>query len=173
VEPRTRRTLTLLARRFETRVIPFQLGGSGLLFAHGRVDRVGDLDLVFPEAARPGLEQVLVEQGGAVPRFDASQEPGFVSAWRCRYELDGQELDLSGAITLVIEGRRIPLPFIAGGFWDLDGVNVPLAPLEQWALIYRVHKPERALLFEDLVDPEAWSCLCRRAGIPEDWRRAT
>lgn len=168
----TRRTLVLLARRFAAQGIRFQLGGSGLLFARGRVDRVGDLDLVFPAAARTGVEAVLVGDGGALPRFDAPQEPGFVSAWRCRYDLHGQELDMSGAITLEIEGRRVPLPFTAGGVWDLDGVHIPLAPVEQWMLIYRLHKPERALLFEDLVEPEEWSALCRRAGIPEDWRRA-
>ena len=143
MEPRTRRVLLLLARRFDERAVPYQLGGSGLLYAHGRFDRVGDLDLVFPDSARSGLESVLRDEGGTAPDFDAVQEPGFVSAWRCRYDIDGQELDLSGAITLEIEGRRVPLPFRSGDIWDLDGAGIPLAPVEQWMLIYRLHRPDR------------------------------
>jgi len=171
VEERTRRVLRLLARRFRTAGITWQLGGSGLLFARGLVDRVGDLDLVFPDSARDGLQRLLADLGGAVPDFASDQEPGFVSGWRCRYRLEGQELDLSGAIALEIEGRVVRLPFAPGPEWDLDGEAIPLAPLEQWLLIYRLHKPGRAALLEEAVDEGSWRALCAGIGIPSDWRR--
>ena len=171
VEERTRRVLRLLARRFRTAGIAWQLGGSGLLFSLGLVDRVGDLDLVFPDGARDGLQGLLPSLGGAVPDFTAGQECGFVSGWRCRYRVDGQELDLTGAIALEIEGGVVRLPFAPGPEWDLDGEAIPLAPLEQWLLIYRFHQPARAALLEEAVDEGAWRALCAGIGIPSDWRR--
>jgi hypothetical protein len=159
-----RRVLRRFAGALSERGIEFQLGGSGLLFALGLLEEVGDLDIVFPPEAGEALGPLLEQLSGVPPRFDAEQERGFVSAWRCRHELDGESLDLSGGVTLEIEGRRTVLPFRTGSSWDLDGEPIPLAPLEQWLMIYRHHNPERATLLEPLVDPESWHRLMQSLG---------
>ena len=171
MEEHTHRVLRLLARHFGAAGIPWQLGGSGLLFAHGLVDRVGDLDLVSPAAARAELEAVLLDLGAGNLDFGAPQEPGFVSGWRCRCRVRGQELDLSGEITLEIEDRVVRFPFRSGAVWDLDGAVIPLAPAEQWLLIYRLHNPARAAVLEPVVDRGAWEALCAATGVPRDWRK--
>jgi hypothetical protein len=169
VEEATRSALVRLAMALHDAGVPFQLGGSGLLHVLGLVDRVGDLDLVFPSEARPALGEVLTRLTRSIPEFDAVQEPGFVSDWRCRHDLDGQALDLSGGVAMVVDGRVVRLPFRPGALWDLGGVPIPLAPPEQWLLVYRVHGSNRAVLLAALVDPVAWQRQVRALGLPHDW----
>lgn len=172
MDDRARSALGRLARAFDAAEVPFQLGGSGLLHAHGLVDRVGDLDLVSPGDARPAVGAVLTALSGRVPTFDAEQEPGFVSDWRSRHELDGQPLDLSGGVAVTIEGRKVRLPFRRGATWDLDGRPIPLAPPEQWLLIYLVHGSDRAGLLAAMVDRAAWAALHRELDLPGRWESA-
>jgi hypothetical protein len=172
MDGRTRVALRRVAHALAAAGIPYQLGGSGLLFALGLLDRVGDLDIVFPSGARGEVAQVLRDLTGAEPRFDARQEPGFVSDWRCRHELDGQPLDLSGGVAVLLDGREIELPFRAGGIWDLEGTTIPLAPSEQWLLIYLVHGSPRAELLAPHVDRSAWEGQRRDLGLSERWSRA-
>jgi hypothetical protein len=168
MQPDTRRALLRLAGLLQERAIPFQLGGSGLLYAHGLIDRVGDLDLVFAAGARNPLREVLWEMTGTEPDFAVSQEPGFVSAWRCVHEIDGQAFDLTGGVTVMVAGAPRAIPFETGPVWEVDGVDIPLAPPEPWWLIYTVHGgTERAALLEELLDRDRLSLLLDRLGMDE------
>lgn len=158
--------LTSLSRTLAQARIPWQLGGSGLLRALGLVDTVRDLDCVFPPSVMDRLQVVLIAGTGVVPRFDARQEDGFVSAFRGRHRWQGVELDMTAGIALDYGEAVANLPFTAGDRWVVDGVPVPLAPLEQWLLIYRFHNPIRARLLEPFVDPARWRAFLRSLDMP-------
>jgi hypothetical protein len=138
------------------------------LYALGLVGRVGDLDLVFPSADRHGLPAAIGDLVDAPLDFGAPQEAGFSSDWRCLAAVEGQDLDLTGGLVLEVAGIAVRLPFRDGGRWDLDGVSIPLAPVEQWLLIYRVHDPGRSRLLGAAVDPAAWQAMCLRLGLPAE-----
>ncbi len=162
----TRSALISLVRACDAAGIRLQLGGSGLLFAHELVDRVGDLDLVFDVSARKPLGRLLNDLTGVHPDFAAGQEPDFVSVWRCRHDFEGQPLDLTGGVTVRIGDRPVGLPFTPGRSWDLGEAVVPLAPVEQWWLIYRVHgKPERAAALAGIAGPGVIETMLAGLGI--------
>lgn len=158
--------LASLSRALQQARIPWQLGGSGLLRALGLVDTVRDLDCVFPPAMQDRLQVVLIAGTGVVPRFDSQQEDGFVSGFRGRHPWQGVELDMTAGIALDYGDAVAELPFTRGGWWEVDGVPVPLAPVEQWLLIYRFHNPLRARLLEPFVDPERWRAFLRSLDMP-------
>lgn len=148
--------------------IPFQVGGSALLYALGLVDRVGDLDLVFRSRDREGLSGVLERATGSPPVFDVDQEPGFTSSWRAKHRYLGTELDITGGIALRYPGGFVArIPFTEGTTWELGGVAVPLAPLSDWLLVYRYHNPQRGRLLEPCVPAEQWAALLAVIGAPE------
>ena len=162
----TRSTLIALAAAFNAAGIAYQLGGSGLLYSLGLVDRVGDLDLVFEAASRPALRALLLEETGREPDFASDQEPDFVSAWRCTHQIGPQALDLTGGVAVSVAGRRVELPFTAGDSWALGDAAVDLAPIEQWWLIYRVHgKPDRAAALEGAAAPGSIDALLGSLGL--------
>jgi hypothetical protein len=173
MEAQTRSVLKKLVAACDAADIPVQLGGSGLLFALGLVEQVRDLDLVFPSEARPALAEVLLALTGTTPEFDADQEQGFMSDWRCQHEMDGQALDMSGGVALEVNGEVVRLPFQPGSVWDLDGTPIPLAPLERWVVIYRVNGSNRADLLAPLVDPAAWERQVRELGPSARWLLGT
>lgn len=148
--------------------IEWQLGGSGLLYSHGLVDNVRDLDLVFPPATGDRLIECLEELTGEAATLDARQEPGFLSGWRGKHMVDGVELDMTSRVTLEGPNGLVHMPFETGGTWALEGRDIPLAPLTHWIVIYRHHNPSRAALIEPLVEREEWLAFATRIGVPAD-----
>ncbi len=145
---------------------PWQLGGSGLLYSLDLVDTVGDLDVVLPSVDPEPLGALLEGHTGQPADFTARQEDGFVSGFRGKHQWHGVELDLSSAVTLDYGDHLVRLPFEPGETWDLDGTLIPLAPVEQWLVIYRFHNPARALLLEPHVDASRWAALLEAVDAP-------
>jgi tRNA-Thr(GGU) m(6)t(6)A37 methyltransferase TsaA len=162
----TVRTLAALGAAFDQAGVPYQLGGSGLLFACGLADGVGDLDLQFPADARDRVAAVIERLSGVAPRFTDVATGGFASAWRCRHRIGDQEIDLVGGQAVVVGGRVVPLPVAPEGEWEVAGVAVPLAPAEQSWLVYRVAgKADRAALLEREAGRRAVARFLRRTGV--------
>jgi len=167
VDDTTRGALTALTRLLGDARIPFQVGGSALLHALGLVDEVGDLDVVVRPDDRARLGAALRSATGASPVFDVHQEPGFVSGWRASHRFCGADLDVTAAVALRYRGGFVArIPFRTGTTWELDGVSVPLAPLTDWLLVYRHHKPTRARLLEPFVAKEEWVEFLDLIGAP-------
>jgi tRNA-Thr(GGU) m(6)t(6)A37 methyltransferase TsaA len=162
----TVRALAMVGAAFDAAGIPYQLGGSGLLFACGLAGRVGDLDLQVPAEARDRVAVVLERLSGVPPRFSGPASGPFASAWRCRHRIGGQDFDLVGGQAVRLGGREVALPVAPEGEWEVGGVSVPLAPLEQCWLVYRVAgKPERAALLEREAGRRAVVRFLRSAGL--------
>jgi tRNA-Thr(GGU) m(6)t(6)A37 methyltransferase TsaA len=162
----TVRALAAVGAAFEAAGIPYQLGGSGLLFACGLADRVGDLDLQVPAEARDRVAAVLERLSGMAPRFSEPTPGRFASAWRCRHRIGEQDLDLVGGQTVRLDGREVALPVAPEGEWQVGGVSVPLSSLEQCWLVYRAAgKPERAALLEQEAGRRAIERFLRSVGL--------
>jgi hypothetical protein len=163
VRAEVRRALLAVAARLDGAGVPFALGGSGLLCALGLADDVADLDLMLQPTSRDALR----EAAGAWWRgLDASASERFASAFRARLDVGGIEVDAIGGFSLRRGARIVRLPFRQETWWTLDGVGVPLAPVEQWWLIYRGHKPDKADLLEPRVSPARRAALLRDIGEP-------
>lgn len=120
--------------------VPYALGGSGLLFAHALVDRVGDWDLTTdapPVRVVAALHDLELERVG----------PGGVHA--------DEKVRLYGGAVEVIVGMAIHsrngvcrIPTLASGNWR----GIPLGSLEAWAVAYTLlDRPGRAgVVFDHL-----------------------
>jgi hypothetical protein len=140
VTPEVRTALISVAERLRDEQVPYLLGGSALLHAHGLVDHVGDLDLMLP--------------GNALERFRAATESWwvgvstdaqlpFASAWKATLDVAGVQVEGIGDFAVVGPEGVLRIPYEQDGSWELDGLSIPLASLDAWRTIYRVIKPER------------------------------
>jgi hypothetical protein len=153
VRPAVEQALASVARRLHAARIPFALGGSGLLEAHGLIEGVRDLDLMLP----PGTLTALCEavEDGWWQGVDREPHPVYASDYRARLAVVGVEVDALGGMALRVDDRVCPLPFATDGETSAAGETIPLAPLAQWWLVYRAARPERAALVEPALSPAA------------------
>lgn len=106
---------------------------------------MGDLDLVFPAEVEEAVAGVIgpsfrmVERGGGGT---------WASSWFAKGSARGVDLDLIGGLALRTPLGVEPLAFQPGGAVELQGAQIPLAPLHQWVRIYRLTKPHKAALLE-------------------------
>lgn len=118
------------------------LGGSGLLAAHGLVDRVNDWDLTTDAPVDAVLEALAsAELPVFAARDGAPDEPPFAS--EAVFRLPGSvELIISFAL-LDDDGQRIALPTRVTGRWN----DLPLGDLTVWEQAYTLlGHPDRASL---------------------------
>jgi hypothetical protein len=115
----------------ESAGIEVALGGSGLLAAHGLVERVGDWDLTTDAPFDEVLEALAA---GEVPVF-AARDGAPDEAPHASKAL----LALAGSVDLIISfalldrsGQRIALPTIVTGRWN----DLPLGDLAVWEQAY-------------------------------------
>jgi len=128
-----------LLARLQTAGVTAALGGSGLLFAHGLVDRVNDWDLTTnspPDLVRAALTGLTWE--------DRTGGGNYQTGGRFVVLIDGMEIDIMAR--LAVSGCS--LPSIVAGEWQ----GVPLDSLEVWAAVYwLIGRPAKAgLILEHL-----------------------
>lgn len=130
-----RRALLLLAARFELDRIDFQVGGSVLLALSGAPLTPRDLDLVFRPGDRGRVEGCI---GELVVTGPVPPSGRWRSTWLISGRVEKVPVDLIGGPALQVDGSVRRFPFVTGGVAQVDGRAVPIAPLDQWAEIYRV-----------------------------------
>lgn len=134
--------------------VPWLLGASGLLLAHGLTERVGDWDLLVPADARgevadrlaPWLESIIVDR-----------DPPWRSAFIGRLAVDGVPIEVIGGMALRHEEGvyrvEVGLPT---DWWEVEGRRIPLAPLEEWYILYLLMGREaKAARIESLLPVRA------------------
>ena len=137
--------LDAVAARLRAADVPFLLGGSGLLHALGIDVPVRDIDLMLRAEDRARFEAAA---GEWLVGVTTDPGPVLTSVWKATLQVAGAEVEGLGGLGFA-GGPR--LPFRAGGEWR----GVPLAAPEIWWAAYRAYRPERALLLEPHVPPEA------------------
>lgn len=119
--------LRQVLHRLKAAGIEAAVGGSGLLFPHGLVDRVNDWDLTTdaePHAVRAAL--------AGLTYLDRTGGSGYVTRARLVVQMGGEEIDLicQGGVETEVGVTRFPT-FIAGEYQ-----GIPLGSMEVWAAFY-------------------------------------
>jgi hypothetical protein len=104
--------------------VPHALGASGLLYAHGLVDHVGDWDVTV-EGKRGAIEPLVAD---LAPRYAGSS--GVHADSKLMFHDGRVELILNFAF--VTAGGVARMPTIVAGQWR----GIPLGALEVWAAAY-------------------------------------
>ena len=137
--------LEAVALRLHAAGVPFLLGGSALLDALGLGVEVRDVDLML----RPG-DRAAFTDACADWLVSVTTEPGEVlsSDWKATLDVDGVEVEGLGG--LAVRGHAAT-PFRAAGSRRYGAADVPLCDPVVWLELYRVYKPEKALLLDRLL----------------------
>jgi hypothetical protein len=130
------------SRRLAAAGVPHALGASGLLFAHGLVDHVGDWDVTV-EADRAGVEPLFADLG---PRYVGSSGVHADS----KLILHDGVVELILRFAFVVPGGIVRIPTIVDGEWR----GIPLGALEAWAAAYALlERPAKTeLVFARLAE---------------------
>ncbi len=140
------------SRRLAAAGIEHALGASGLLFAHGLADHVGDWDVTV-EADRADVEPLFADRA---PRFVGSSGVHADS----KLILDGGVVELILRFAFVVPGGIVRVPTIVDGRWR----GIPLGALEAWAAAYvLLDRPAKAeLVFARLAGRGARAAALER-----------
>ncbi len=122
------------------------LGGSGLLYAHGLVERVRDWDLLV-DAEVAVVTSALARAG--LSWADAADRTGpYATAGRFLIDVEDVDIDLMAAFAIRPGGAAreeppVRIPSLPSGIWN----GLPLGSLEAWLVAYRLMdrpvKPDR------------------------------
>lgn len=114
--------------------VPWLLGGSGLLRAHGLAEIAHDWDVLVPASARP---EVCARVKPWLLSLVTDRHPVWASAFIGRLNVEGAKVEVIGGMALRhAEGvYRVEVTSPAE-WWEVAGRRVPLAPLEEWLLLY-------------------------------------
>lgn len=157
-----RGALATVARRLHACGLPFTLGGSGLLWALALVDEVADIDLVLPAEQEPTLLAATEQWRTSHSREGTSL---WASAWLTNLEIQGVAVDCIGGMAFRHPDGVARLPVRAAGVVTIDDVEVPYADPALWWAVYRVYKPDKAVLLERVVDARARRAVCAELGL--------
>ncbi|WP_155891947.1 hypothetical protein [Conexibacter woesei] len=107
------------------------LGGSGLLAAHGLVERVNDWDLTTDAPVDAVLEALFAAELPVFAARDGAPDEA-PHASRALFSLRGSVDLIVGFALLDSDGTRIPLPTRVTGHWN----TLPLGDLAVWRQAY-------------------------------------
>ena len=113
-----------LTARLDAAGIPWALGGSALLAAHGLVDRVNDWDVQVDSDPEP-----LVKRFEDVPH-SFHGHGGCHADWKLSF--DAESTELIPRFAFFVPGGVVRIPFHVSGHWG----DKPLASPEGWACAY-------------------------------------
>jgi hypothetical protein len=145
MQPPLEAALEAVALRLSAARVPFLLGGSALLDALGLDVTVRDIDLMLRPEDREPFEAACADSLVAT-----TTEPGEIltSDWKATLDVGGVEVEGLGGLGVA---GGVVAPFRAGGSRRYGLAVVPLCDAAVWLELYRVHKPEKALLLERLL----------------------
>ena len=135
-----------LHRRLRAAEIDYQLGGSAMMVLRGIDTSVGDLDLVFPPGSAQAVTSALEPWWEG---FSTIDHPHFASDWYAQISVSGIPVDLVGGFAIKGAGTLL---FTDGGYAEVAGNLIPLAPVDQWIRIYEKHDPAKAAQLVDLAN---------------------
>ena len=120
------------------------LGGSGLLYALGLVDSVGDWDLVT-DVPSEQVAGVLADRSLVAQRLGGDL-PGFATAALFRVDAGDHQIDVLVDFAIRVAGRVTAIPARPWRTWQ----GMTLARPEDWALAYELMgREEKAALLRD------------------------
>lgn len=135
---RLRDVLKRVAKLLNDRGITWAVGASVMLNHYGLVEEPGDIDIMVSMEDIHRLDFILSELG---ERVVGIPDETYKTKYFCEYMIDGIEVDVMAGLCVHRGGRDHSFPFnrdSIGEWMEVDGVEVPLAKLEEWYEIYKV-----------------------------------
>ena len=142
-------SLLVLTKLLEQADIPYALGGSGLLYSLGMIDRVRDWDLT--------TEASFAEVMSVLGQFEHTASPSgdfpFASSYRIAFRHAQPEIDLFGNFSIQTESGLCRLPAIPTFCWEGVHVGSPEVWFVAYSLMKRLEKAQ-FLECEALLHPQ-------------------
>lgn len=129
--------LSRIAWALNRRQVAWAVGGSLLLYFHGKVPAFHDIDLLTAEEDAAAVQETLCALGQLLPLRPPTSQ--YRTAYFREFVVDGVEVDVMAGLVIVKDGapHRFPLlPKEIGPVVPVDGVQVPLHSLEAWRTYY-------------------------------------
>lgn len=129
--------LLKVARRLNEEGVFWGVGASFALYMHGLVGKFHDFDLMVRRADIHAARRVFdsLGTGRRTPPDDVYRTEIFLE-----YDIDGTEFDVMCNLAVRTDGREYVYRFedCPLEHREIDHVDIPLMPLEDWYAIYRI-----------------------------------
>ncbi len=135
---RLRGVLKRVAKLLNSEGIIWGVGASVMLNHYGIVEEPGDIDIMVGMEDIHRLDSVLSELG---ERVVGVPDEVYKTKYFYEYMIDGIEVDVMAGLCIHKGGIDHSFSFnrdSIGEWMEVDGVEVPLAKLEEWHEIYKV-----------------------------------
>ena len=135
---RLKSVIKMVAQLLNDEEIIWGVGASVMLSHYGIVQDPGDIDIMVDMKDIHRLDSILSRLG---ERVEGVPDETYKTRFFYEYMIDGVEVDVMAGLCIHNGGRDHFFDFTRdsiGGSMEVDGVEVPLAKLEEWYEIYRV-----------------------------------
>ncbi len=145
--------------------LDYCIGGSVMLALNGLDIAVGDIDVCVAGSDRATVDEIFPQH------VNRPQTELWRSEWSIRAEwLTGQDtvgIDVIGGLRVGIDNVVAEFPVMVERWIPLGGVDIAIAPLRHWYHLYRVHRPERAVMIAAVLSDAEIIAGARELGIGE------
>jgi len=143
--------LVKVTRIFDKENITWGLGASGILFYHGIVDQVNDIDIVVLPDHVEQAEALVLTIGKKV---DTPPSSFYDNEYFGEFIVDGVELDIMSNMTIINHGIKFLYEFTKASvvhYMKIQDVNVPISSLEEWYFLYHIipNKDKKIKILDD------------------------
>ncbi len=135
---RLRDVLKRVAKLLNDGGITWGVGASVMLNHYGLVEEPGDIDIMVSMEDIHRLDSILSELG---ERGVGVRDETYKTKYFYEYMIGGIEVDVMAGLCIQSKGIDHSFPFTRdsiGEWMEVEGVDVPLAKLEEWYEIYKV-----------------------------------
>lgn len=153
MEERLREVLKKIARALNEGKISYGIGASVMLYHHGIGRSPRDIDIQVDVRDIERVDEILSLYGRRGERFP---DEIYKTRYFYEYEIDGVEVDVMGGLCVRCNGEDHAFDFhkdMIEEIVEVDGVEVPLAGLEEWHRIYKVlpGREEKVAMIEEYL----------------------
>jgi hypothetical protein len=148
MRPSQEAALAALADRLAS--VAFFVGGSALAALHGADIDVGDIDLMASAESLDALTQAAGDWWRG--RRSGGGHPNLESSWLGDLEIEGEPVEVAGGLAVIAGDVRWELPQRPGGFTEVLGRPIPLAPVGPWVVLYSLYRPSMTAVLLPFLD---------------------
>lgn len=143
--------LYMIADHLKDEDIVWALGASSVLYHHGLVQEVGDLDILIRIQDVDVLERLLLKIGHRVESEDSDT---YETEYFGEFIVDDVEIDVMANMTIINYDLHYVYPFNKNAITDfmiLKDLKIPLTSLEDWYILYHLipNKERKITILDD------------------------
>ncbi|SEP55654.1 hypothetical protein [Piscibacillus halophilus] len=147
--------LVLIADKLNKTNVKWGIGGSRLLYQHGLIDVVNDLDIIVSKA---DVEPVIGELRSLGDDINANRLGPYKTTFYYKFNIMGLPVDIMGEFKIEYENGIYVLPFEKHEveYFNIHGIEVPFCTLEDWFILYQLipNREEKVQIIENYLMDE-------------------